>query len=36
MGLDTNKKLVSDTWGAVSTGDVQGFMNNLSEDVTWT
>ena len=36
MGLDTNKKLVSDTWSAVSNGDVQGFMNNLSEDVTWT
>ena len=36
MNLDSNKKLVSDTWGAVSNGDVQGFMNNLSEDVTWT
>lgn len=36
MNLDSNKKLVSETWGAVSNGDVQGFMNNLSEDVTWT
>jgi uncharacterized protein len=36
MSTETNKKLVADTWAAVSNGDIAGFMNNLAEDVTWT
>ena len=36
MSTDTNKKLVADTWGAVSNGNIEGFMNNLADDVTWT
>jgi len=36
MTTEGNKKLVTDTWGAVSKGDIEGFMNNLADDVTWT
>ncbi len=36
MGVEENKQLVRDTWGAVSKGDVEGFMARLADDVTWT
>ena len=36
MSVEANKQLVRDTWGAVSQGDVEGFMSRLADDVTWT
>lgn len=36
MTIEANKQLVRDTWGAVSAGDVDGFMRRLADDVTWT
>lgn len=36
MTSEQNKKLVEATWGAVSNGDVETFMNNLADDVSWT
>lgn len=36
MSTEANKQLVRDAWGSVSNGDVDGFMNALADDVTWT
>ena len=36
MSAESNKQLVRDTWGAVTAGDVEGFMRRLADDVTWT
>ena len=36
MSIEANKQLVRDTWGAVSVGDISGFLGNLADDVTWT
>lgn len=36
MSTEANRQLVSDTWGAVTNGDVEGFMSRLADDVTWT
>lgn len=36
MSAEANKQLVRDTWGAVSAGDIEGFMGRLADDVTWT
>lgn len=36
MNTDANKQLVTATWGAINKGDIEGFMNNLADDVTWT
>ena len=36
MSIEANKQLVRDTWGAVSKGDIEGFMSRLADDVTWT
>ncbi len=36
MSAESNKQLVRDTWGAVTAGDIEGFMRRLADDVTWT
>lgn len=36
MSIEANKQLVRDTWGAVTKGDIEGFMSRLADDVTWT
>lgn len=36
MSVEANKQLVLDTWGAVTKGDIDGFMSRLADDVTWT
>lgn len=36
MTTEANKQLVRDAWNRVSTGDAEGFMNALADDVTWT
>lgn len=36
MSTAANKELVRNAWNAVSNGDVEGFMNALADDVTWT
>ena len=36
MSVEANKQLVRDTWGAVTKGDIEGFMSRLADDVTWT
>ncbi|MGR8918696.1 MAG: nuclear transport factor 2 family protein [Gammaproteobacteria bacterium] len=36
MSTESNKQLVRDTWGAVSAGDIDTFMNNLADDISWT
>lgn len=36
MSIEANKQLVRDTWGAVSAGDIGGFLGNLADSVTWT
>ena len=36
MSNESNKQLVRDTWGAVTAGDVAGFLARLADDVTWT
>ncbi len=36
MSLQANKDLVTRTWDAVTKGDIETFMNNLADDVTWT
>jgi ketosteroid isomerase-like protein len=36
MTLEANKQLVSNAWDAISSGDVETFMNALADDVTWT
>lgn len=36
MSTDTNKQLVSDSWGALVKGDLDTFLDALADDVTWT
>lgn len=36
MGIEANKQLVANAWGAVSRGDVDAFLGALADDVTWT
>ena len=36
MSVEANKKLVVETWGCVSRGDLAGFLDGLADDVTWT
>lgn len=36
MSTEQNKQLVRDTWDAIGAGDLDTFMNNLADDVTWT
>lgn len=36
MSVADNKELVTATWDAVTKGDLDTFMNNLADDVTWT
>ena len=36
MSSEANKQLVRDTWGAVTAGDIDGFMQCLADDVSWT
>ncbi len=35
MTTENNKQLVRETWGAVTAGDIETFLNNLADDVTW-
>lgn len=36
MNAEQNKRLVRDTWNAVTAGDIESFLGNLADDVTWT
>jgi len=36
MGVEENKKLVTDAWDMITAGDAEGFLNTLSDDATWT
>lgn len=36
MSTAANKQLVEETWGAVSDGNVEKFLDGLADDVTWT
>jgi len=36
MSAQANKQLVEDTWNAVSAGNIDTFLGNLADDVTWT
>lgn len=36
MSAEDNKRLVRDTWNAVTAGDIDTFLGNLADDVTWT
>lgn len=36
MSTQANKQLIRDTWAAISAGDHDGFLGNLSDDVSWT
>jgi len=36
MNAEHNKRLVRDTWNAVTAGDIDTFLGNLADDVTWT
>jgi ketosteroid isomerase-like protein len=36
MAEEENKRLVLDTWAAISRGDIETFMRNLADDVAWT
>ncbi len=35
MGSEKNKALVREAYGAISAGDVDGFMDRLADDVEW-
>ncbi len=36
MSIETNKQLVRDAYAAISAGNLDGFMDRLTDDVTWT
>ncbi|MEQ8233500.1 MAG: nuclear transport factor 2 family protein [Gammaproteobacteria bacterium] len=36
MSAEDNKRLVRATWDAVTAGDIDTFLGNLADDVTWT
>lgn len=36
MSAAANKQLVHDTWNAVTDGNIDKFLGNLADDVTWT
>ena len=36
MGIESNKQLVRDTWGAVTDGKIELFLDGLADDVSWT
>lgn len=36
MGAESNKQLVRATWDAVTAGQIDTFLGNLADDVTWT
>ena len=35
MSTESNKQVVREAYGAISSGDVEGFMNRLADDVEW-
>jgi uncharacterized protein len=35
MSTEANKQLVREAYGAINSGDVDGFMNRLADDVEW-
>jgi len=35
MSTEANKQVVRETYGAISSGDVEGFMSRLADDVEW-
>ena len=36
MGTEENKRVVLDTYAAISAGDLEGFLSHLNEDIRWT
>ena len=36
MRIEANKQLVRDAYASISAGNLGGFMDRLSDDVTWT
>lgn len=35
MSIESNKRLVREAYGAISAGDVKGFMSRVADDVEW-